>query len=337
MARSSIASPSSVIRLEQNSNISGKPVASRAPIDIRSFISVVSDTFQPSPTAPSRWLIRNHDVGEIDLVEFLHAVGLLDRPHLDAFALHVEEEHRQALVLGHVGIGAGDQQAVVGIMRARGPDLLAVDDPVVAVLFGAGAQARDVGAAGGLREQLAPDLLAGGELRQIMPLVLPRCHRPSRSARTCPRRSGTAASACRRRPLPAARSRVSIGVAPRPPYSFGQCRQAQPPSAFFFCQALPTSTMSCFCRRMRPSEDFESSASNSFGALASIHLRAVGAEFGFLRRVIEVHGDFLFAVIPGHASAGTRNLDIQSLDSGFEASPRPGMTSPSCVPWSVSC
>src|SRR5450759_4150638 len=45
--RSSIARPSSSIRLLQNSNSSGKPVATLAPIDIRSFISVVSDTFQP--------------------------------------------------------------------------------------------------------------------------------------------------------------------------------------------------------------------------------------------------------------------------------------------------
>src|SRR5664279_5634988 len=66
----------------------------------------------------------------------------------------------------------------------------------------------------------------------------------------------------------------STGVAPRPPYSFGQCRQTQPPSAFFFCQAFATSTMSCFCSLMRPSEDFDSSSSSSFGALASIHLRA---------------------------------------------------------------
>ena len=84
-------------------------------------------------------------------------------------------------------------------------------------------------------------------------------------------------------------------MAPRPPYSFGQCRQAQPPSAFFFCQALPTSTMSCLASLMRPSEDFDSSASNSFGALASIHLRAVAAEFGFLRGVVEIHGGFLYA------------------------------------------
>ena len=57
-------------------------------------------------------------------------------------------------------------------MRAGGPDLLAVDDPVVALLLRARAQARDVGAAGGLREQLAPDLFAGGELRQIMAFML---------------------------------------------------------------------------------------------------------------------------------------------------------------------
>ena len=53
--RSSIASPSSSIRLLQNSNSSGKPVETPAPIDMRSFISLVNDTFHPSLTAPSRW------------------------------------------------------------------------------------------------------------------------------------------------------------------------------------------------------------------------------------------------------------------------------------------
>src|ERR1700733_5285064 len=66
----------------------------------------------------------------------------------------------------------------------------------------------------------------------------------------------------------------STGVAPRPPYSLGQCRQTQPPPAFFFCHAFPTSTISPFSNLMRPSEDLESSASNSFGALAPIHWRA---------------------------------------------------------------
>src|SRR5580704_16153798 len=66
----------------------------------------------------------------------------------------------------------------------------------------------------------------------------------------------------------------STGVAPRPPYSLGQCRQTQPPSAFLFCHALATSTILCFLSLIRPSEDLESSSSNSLGALASIHFRA---------------------------------------------------------------
>src|SRR2546421_7513519 len=57
-------------------------------------------------------------------------------------------------------------------MRAGGPDLLAVDDPVIAVLFSARAQAGDVGAARGLGKQLAPDLFARCERRQITSLLL---------------------------------------------------------------------------------------------------------------------------------------------------------------------
>src|SRR5262249_44084958 len=100
------------------------------------------------------------------------SAGLLDRPHLDARTLHVQEEHGEALVLGYIGIGAREQNAVIGIMRARGPDLLAVNDPVIAFLLRARAQPRDVGTAGRLREQLAPDLLAGGQRRQIFAFLL---------------------------------------------------------------------------------------------------------------------------------------------------------------------
>src|SRR3954452_2903548 len=62
----------------------------------------------------------------------------------------------------------------------------------------------------------------------------------------------------------------SIGEAPRPPYSLGQCRQAQPASAFFFCQAFATSRMLAPFSAVRPSEDLRSSSSYCFGALAKI-------------------------------------------------------------------
>src|SRR5215472_5831828 len=66
----------------------------------------------------------------------------------------------------------------------------------------------------------------------------------------------------------------SIGEAPRPPYSFGQCRQAQPASAFFFCQAFATSRILAPLSCVRPSEDLRSSSSYCLGALALIQLRA---------------------------------------------------------------
>src|SRR5688572_4848518 len=66
----------------------------------------------------------------------------------------------------------------------------------------------------------------------------------------------------------------SIGDEPRPPYSFGQCRQAQPASAFFFCQAFATSRMLASLSAVRPSEDLRSSSSYCFGALAEIHALA---------------------------------------------------------------
>ena len=66
----------------------------------------------------------------------------------------------------------------------------------------------------------------------------------------------------------------SIGLAPRPPYSFGQCRQAQPASAFFFCQAFATSRMLAPLSWVRPSEAFFSSSSYCFGALAAIQALA---------------------------------------------------------------
>src|SRR6202034_4678830 len=93
--------------------------------------------------------VGNAHVGEIDLVETRLAARLTDRPDLDARAAHVEEEHRQALVLGDVGVGAYDQDAPVAEMGARGPDFLAIDDPFVALALGARAQPREIGARGG--------------------------------------------------------------------------------------------------------------------------------------------------------------------------------------------
>ena len=83
-------------------------------------------------------------VGDEDLVEERVARHLLERAHVDAVLEHVEGEVGDALVLGDVGVGAGQQHAEVGVLAARGPHLLAVDDPLVAVLDGPGLQAGQV-------------------------------------------------------------------------------------------------------------------------------------------------------------------------------------------------
>ena len=81
--------------------------------------------------------------------------GLHERPDLDARAVHVDEDERDALVLGHVGVGAHEEHAPVAELRGRVPDLLAGDDELVAVADGLAGEAGEVGAGAGLAEELA--------------------------------------------------------------------------------------------------------------------------------------------------------------------------------------
>src|ERR1700738_3723177 len=291
-------------------------------------------------------MVRNHDIRKIDLVELLHAVGLLDRPHLDAGALHVEEEHGQALVLWHIGIGTGDQEAVVGIMRARGPDLLAVDDPVVALLLRAGAQARDVGAAGRLRKQLAPDLLAGGKLRQIMAFVLLAAER----------HHGRTAHALA--DLERLRQLAVDALFLLPDHLFDRGGAA---AAIFLrpVQAGPAAFGLLLLPGLADVDDLfllqPKAAERGRGQLRLILLRRVGvdplsgggAEFGFLRGVIEIHLASPICSVPRTlrsakrcaADPGSINVFVwwvPALRSSARALHRVRDTNV-IYPWSVSC
>ena len=61
--------------------------------------------------------IRNADIGQEGFVEIRGARYLADRAHVYPRRLHVEHEEGQTLVLGNGGIGAGDQNAVIGMVR----------------------------------------------------------------------------------------------------------------------------------------------------------------------------------------------------------------------------
>ena len=76
------------------------------------------------------------------------------------------------MCFGQLGVGAGDEDAEPGVLGAAGPDLLAVDDELVAVADGPGAEVGEVAAAARLGEQLAPELLAAEDRPEVAVLLL---------------------------------------------------------------------------------------------------------------------------------------------------------------------
>ena len=71
----------------------------------------------------------------------------------------------------------------VAVVRARRPDLLTVDDPLVAVAHRHRAQPAEVGAGAGLGEQLAPHLFAPQHRAQVALLLLVGAVRDQHRAR----------------------------------------------------------------------------------------------------------------------------------------------------------
>src|SRR5581483_3357039 len=117
-------------------------------------------------------LLRHAHVVEEDLVEVVVVRHVDERTDGDAWGLHIDDEVTNALVLRRVGVRAREQDHVLGDVRAGGPDLLAVDDVVVAVLDGPRLHGGEVGAGAGFGEALAPDVVALDDAREVLLLLL---------------------------------------------------------------------------------------------------------------------------------------------------------------------
>jgi len=128
----------------------------------------------PALAAPADDIgLRHPDIGEEDLVELGAAGHRLERAHVDARRVHRQQNIADALIFARrVGLGAHEHEHHVGVMGRAGPDLLAVDEEVVALLAGAGLQRGEVGAGARLGIALAPDHLAADGRRDIGPLLL---------------------------------------------------------------------------------------------------------------------------------------------------------------------
>ena len=70
-------------------------------------------------------------------------------------------------MLRHRGIRASQHEDPLRVLRPAGPDLLAVDDEIVAVFDRRGLQGSQVRTGVGLAVPLAPDHLAAGDARQV--------------------------------------------------------------------------------------------------------------------------------------------------------------------------
>ncbi len=89
-------------------------------------------------------VVTEFEVVEEFLAELGGAVDLFDPAQCDARAVQARQEHRQAFVLGHIPVGPGQQQSVVGGECSGAPRLGAVDDPLVTASLGAGDHSRQV-------------------------------------------------------------------------------------------------------------------------------------------------------------------------------------------------
>ena len=129
-------------------------------------------TYQPRFSGPDHLVGGHAHVLEVDLVEAVVAGHVDQGPHLDAGRPHVGHEVGDAAMLGRVRVGAGEHVDPVGVVGARGPDLLPVDDEVVPVADGAGLQRGQVGSRSRLAVALGPGHLGGRDGGQELALLV---------------------------------------------------------------------------------------------------------------------------------------------------------------------
>ena len=101
---------------------------------MRSWPSRYLATVQPLPSSRDQVLDRHLHVVEEHLVHLVPAVHEDERAHGDARASSCRSAGRRCLPASCArGVGAHQAEDPVGVVRERGPGLLAVDDVVVAL------------------------------------------------------------------------------------------------------------------------------------------------------------------------------------------------------------
>src|SRR5689334_21031968 len=134
----------------------------------------LQEAFADCPAAIERThqvFLRHLHVGEKGLAERRVAADQLDGAYLHARRFHVDQEERDAFMLLGV-VGAHEAETPIGILRAAGPDLLAIDEIVIALVDALCAQRCKIGSRAGLGIALAPPNFTLHDSRNVLFLLL---------------------------------------------------------------------------------------------------------------------------------------------------------------------
>ena len=99
------------------------------PMDTLSLPSVARATVQPPLTGPTTSSSGTKTSLKKTSLNSDCPVTMLERAHLHALRVHVDDHGGDALVLRRVGVGADGGQAEAGVVGTARPHLLAVDEP----------------------------------------------------------------------------------------------------------------------------------------------------------------------------------------------------------------
>ena len=191
----------------------------------RSAPSVACATCPPGVLGADELGRGDDHVVEEDLAEVRLAGRLPDRADVDARRAHVHQEVRDAVALRRVGIGAGQQQAPVGVRGTAGPHLLAVDDVAAVDLAGRVVErlARSEPASGSEKpwHQISPSRIAGRWRRRCS--SVPACEQRRRGVVDRDERQHEAGRVVRGELLV---EHDLLAVDIPPPHSAGQCGTA---------------------------------------------------------------------------------------------------------------
>ena len=135
---------------------------------------VLQQIFRDIPAAIDRadhMRFRHAHIVEEGFAERRIAGDQQDRFRGHALRGHVEQNETDAVMLLRRAVGAHQAEDPVGVIRIGRPDLLAVDDEVVAVAFGAGLQRGQIRSGVRLGIALAPADEPGRDLRQMLFLL----------------------------------------------------------------------------------------------------------------------------------------------------------------------